>query len=79
MATFYARLRSFVNRKSAVVDTPPDEQVRIFVFDRKQWFGNVVQVPKLAPAQPHVSLLDAFAIENLRMIPQQALSNDNEH
>jgi hypothetical protein len=31
-------------------------------------------VPKLAPAQPHVSLLDALAIENTRMIPQQALS-----
>ena len=27
-----------------------------------------------APAPPHVSLLDALAIENTRMIPQQALS-----
>ena len=29
---------------------------------------------KLAPAPPHVSLLDALAIDNTRMIPQQALS-----
>jgi hypothetical protein len=61
-------------RNSAAVDALPDQKVRIFVFDRKQWFANVAQVPKLAPAQPHVSLLNALAIENPRMIPQQALS-----
>jgi hypothetical protein len=43
------------------------------VFDAQQWL-QLPQVSKLAPAQPHVSLLDALAIENTRMIPQQALS-----
>jgi hypothetical protein len=50
-----------------------EKKVRIFVFDAQQWL-QLPQVSKLAPAQPHVSLLDALAIENTRMIPQQALS-----
>ena len=61
-------------RNSDAVAAPPLQKVRIFVFDREQWFGDVIQVPKLAPAQPHFSLLDALAIDNTRMIPQQALS-----
>jgi hypothetical protein len=60
-------------RNSNAVDTPPEQKIRIFVFDRERWFGDVIQMPKLAPAQPHVSLLDALAIENARMIPQRAL------
>jgi hypothetical protein len=51
----------------------PEDKVRIFVFDCDRW-SQLPQIRKLAPAPPHVSLLDALAIENTRMIPQQALS-----
>lgn len=60
-------------QNSIAIDARAEQKVRIFVFDGDQW-SFLPQVPKLAPAQPHVSLLDALAIENTRMIPQQALS-----
>jgi FRG domain len=60
-------------RNPAALNAESEKKVRIFVFDAQQWL-QLPQVSKLAPAQPHVSLLDALAIENTRMIPQQALS-----
>jgi hypothetical protein len=60
-------------KNSAAIDAGPEDKVRIFVFDSERW-SQLRQIRKLAPAPPHVSLLDALAIENTRMIPQQALS-----
>jgi hypothetical protein len=60
-------------RNPAALNAESEKKVRIFVFDAQQWL-QLPQVSKLAPAQLHVSLLDALAIENTRMIPQQALS-----
>jgi hypothetical protein len=60
-------------KDSTAIDASPEDKVRIFVFDNEQWC-KLPQIPKLAPTRPHVSLLDALAIENTRMIPQQALS-----
>jgi FRG domain len=50
-----------------------DGHVRIFIFDRKQWRADWNQLRKLAPARPHFSILDAIAINNTRLVPQQAL------
>jgi hypothetical protein len=61
-------------RNSAAIKAPPDQKVRIFVLDRNGWGGEIIQINRLAPAVPHLSFLDALAIENNRMIPQQALS-----
>jgi FRG domain len=61
-------------RNSVAIKASPDQKVRIFVFDRDGWGGEVIQISRLAPAVPHLSFLDALAIENTRMIPQQALS-----
>ena len=47
--------------------------VRIFIFKRKQWFADYPQIPKLAPARPHFSMLDIVALNNPRMVQQQAL------
>jgi len=47
--------------------------VRIFKFDAKSW-SRLPQLLKLAPLPPHLSILDALAIENTRSLPQQALS-----
>jgi hypothetical protein len=63
-----------VRNSDAMRASSADQKVRIYVFDREKWGGELIQFSKLAPAQPHLSLLDALAIENIRMIPQQALS-----
>jgi hypothetical protein len=49
-------------------------KVRIFIFDRTQWWQDWAQLQKITPARPHFSVLDPISINNLRMIPQQALS-----
>jgi FRG domain-containing protein len=61
-------------RNSDAMKASEDQKVRIYVFDREQWTGELIQLNKLVPALPHFSLLDALAIENNRMIPQQAIS-----
>jgi FRG domain len=53
----------------------PYRKVRIFVFDKLQWCMDFNQLQKLSPARPHFSILDALAINNPRMVPQQALSS----
>jgi hypothetical protein len=52
----------------------PVEKVRIFLLDREQWRADFRQLEKVTPARPHFSILDAIALNNPRMIPQQALS-----
>jgi hypothetical protein len=49
-------------------------KVRIFQFAKNTW-SQLPQLLKLAPCAPHLSLLAAIAIENPRMVPQQALSS----
>jgi FRG domain-containing protein len=51
------------------------EKVRIFMFSKTQWLNDQGQIIKLAPMYPHFSVLDALAIENPRMIPQQGISS----
>ncbi|MDQ0511710.1 FRG domain-containing protein [Ancylobacter amanitiformis] len=53
----------------------PDKKVRIFVFDSKSWRSDWRQFPKISPAPEHFSLLDPIALNNPRMVPQQALSS----
>jgi hypothetical protein len=50
-----------------------DKFVRIFKFDVKRW-SKLPQWAKLGILPPHISILDALAVENNRMLPQQALS-----
>lgn len=50
------------------------EKVRIFLFDRHGWENDSLQFSKLLLSSPHFSVQDFLAIENNRMIPQQALS-----
>lgn len=45
--------------------------VRIFKFDIKAW-SRLPQHLILGAAPPHVSVLDAYAMENRRLLPQQA-------
>ena len=49
-------------------------KVRIHVFDQTQWKNDLNQVTLLLFAGQHVSIGEFLAIENERMIPQQAAS-----
>src|ERR1700738_97380 len=52
-----------------------DEKVRIFIFDREQWVTDWNQLQRITPARLHFSILNATAINNTRMVPQQALAS----
>jgi hypothetical protein len=51
------------------------DKVRVFMFSKNKWLADQFQIIKLAPMYPHFSVLDALAIENPRMIPQQGISS----
>lgn len=71
VATFFAYREI---RSSEARGASPDECVRIYQFDKKQWWDDVPQLLITAPVQPHFSLLEFLAVSNERLIPQQALS-----
>ena len=54
--------------------TEANAKVRIYVFDQAQWKKDLNQVQLLLFAAQHVSIGEFLAIENERMIPQQAAS-----
>src|SRR5712692_8046206 len=57
-------------------DTAPEHhKVRIVVFDQKQWRNDFETVQILNTAFPHFSIMEFIAIDNERMIPQQAASS----
>jgi FRG domain-containing protein len=47
---------------------------RIFVFDQREWEKDVQRSQLVAAVLPHFSFVSPLAINNLRMVPQQALS-----
>jgi hypothetical protein len=49
-----------------------DDVVRIFIFDQEKWKGNFKQLVMLNVAGLHLSISDFLAIDNERLIPQQA-------
>lgn len=71
VAAFFA-YRSITNSEAAKAKVT--DRVRIFQFDKERWTGQFNQVKKLTPMLPHFSIIEFIAIENERMIPQQALS-----
>jgi FRG domain len=60
--------------KKQVADSTPNDVVRILIFDHTQWRIDFNQLLVLAPASLHFSVAEFIAIENERMIPQQAAS-----
>lgn len=52
----------------------PNDRVRILVLDQEQWKSDFNQLLMLATSGLHVSIRDFIAIENERLIPQQAAS-----
>ncbi len=52
----------------------PEEKVRILMFDQEQWKEDGTQIMLLSHPTPYFSIGEFLAIENERMIPQQAAS-----
>lgn len=71
VAGFFA-YRGFTNDKAATA--MPDAKVRIHVFDQENWRKDLTQILFLVAPKLHISIGEFLAIENERMIPQQAAS-----
>ncbi|EGQ7810954.1 FRG domain-containing protein [Vibrio parahaemolyticus] len=50
----------------------PNKKVRIYIFDSIQWRKIWIQNQNMLTGQMHLSVIDLLAIENNRMVPQQA-------
>ena len=71
VAAFFA-YRDITSESAA--NSGANDKVRILVFDQMQWKSNWNQLMMLATAGLHVSIGEFLAIENERLIPQQAAS-----
>jgi hypothetical protein len=66
----YQRVKS-----SQAAKASEEEKVRIFVFDKMQWCTDLQQILNLSARWEHFSIVEPIAIDNERLIPQQALSS----
>lgn len=71
VAAFFA-YRGIRKRDACAADEP--KRVRVFLFDQLTWQARYRQIMAVVHPSLHVSLTDFLAIENERMIPQQAVS-----
>lgn len=69
VAAFFA-YRNISSTDAANADG--DARVRVFVFDQQEWKEDWQQILLLLFPGPHLSVGEFMAIENERMIPQQA-------
>ena len=72
VAAFFA-YRGLSNHAAA--KTLEADCVRIYVFDQSKWRANLPQIQRLLIPTPHFSIMEFMAIDNDRMIPQQAASS----
>lgn len=56
------------------IDYSGDEVVRIYVFNDQEWRNRYRQIQNLDPPYPHLSVMEFIAIDNPRMVPQQAVT-----
>jgi len=71
VAAFFA-FRGISKEKAA--NALPSAKVRIYVFNQAQWKNDWNQLINITCPGPHLSVSEFIAIENERMIPQQAIS-----
>jgi hypothetical protein len=72
---FVAAYFAYHRVKTSDVVGTDDRKVRIFVFDKVQWCLDFAQVFNTSARWQHFSIVEPLAIENERMVPQQALSS----
>lgn len=51
-----------------------DDVVRIYVFNNEEWQKRFLQIQNLDPPFPHLSVMEFIAIDNPRLVPQQAVT-----
>lgn len=51
-----------------------DEHARIYIFNNEAWQKNNEQLQYLDPPFPHLSVMEFIAIDNPRLVPQQAVT-----
>lgn len=51
-----------------------DECVRIYLFNNEAWIKRFPQIQNLDPPFPHLSVMEFIAIDNERLVPQQAVT-----
>ncbi len=56
------------------IDYSGDEKVRIYLFNNREWLARFRQIDNLDPAFPHLSVSEFIAINNPRLVPQQAVT-----
>lgn len=71
VAVFFA-YRGISNEEA--LSAKQNTKVRILVFDQAQWKADWPQLAVLTTPAPHLSFMEFVAVENERMIPQQAAS-----
>jgi len=59
---------------SDAINAKETEKVRIFIFNQKQWQFDFNHKRVIRYPYPYFAILEALAIDNERMIPQQAVS-----
>ncbi|QZN90449.1 FRG domain-containing protein [Idiomarina abyssalis] len=68
----------FVSAFFAFRDLPQnydgDGYVRIYIFNSEAWINNYTQIQNLDPPCPHLSVMEFIAIDNPRLVPQQAVT-----
>lgn len=62
----------FAFRNIPKTNTADDKRVRIYIFDQEKWKADNYQLLNLDSAWLHVSIMEFLAIDNERLIPQQA-------
>jgi len=71
VAAFFA-YREITNLQA--LEAPDTKKVRILIFDKHQWETDIEKSVMLTVPYLHVSIMEFIAINNERMIPQQAVS-----
>lgn len=71
VAAFFA-YRGITNAQASQANE--EQKVRVFIFDQAKWQDDFNQVLQLNTAGLHVSVSEFIAIDNERMLPQQAAS-----
>lgn len=66
---------AFFAYRNKLKDDETAPKVRIYAFDRSSWLDDYRQLTVIAPCMPHFSIIECLALENPRMVPQQALSS----
>lgn len=56
------------------IDYVGDEVVRIYIFNNQEWQKLFPQIKNLDPTFPHLSVMEFIAIDNPRLVPQQAVT-----